>query len=84
MTEQQEKNKPVGKYKNGAIELTVWENTGKKTDGNNYSFYSYNLVRNYKDSEDNWQKSTSFKTADLPRIVSLLQKAYENDTVKQE
>lgn len=64
---------PVKKFSTGAVQVAVWENEGKE--GN--KFYSVSLDKRYKDKNNDWKSSSSFKMNDLPKAVLALQKAFE-------
>lgn len=70
---------PVKKFRAGAVQVAVWENQGKEGS----SFYTVSLDRSYKDKNDEWKKSNSLKTSDLPKAVLALQKAYEYLALKE-
>ena len=70
---------PVKKIKVGGIEAAVWENTSKE--GNKY--YTTTMERNYKDGEE-WKKTGSLRSNDLPKAILALQKAFEFSAIKEE
>ena len=72
-----EGNTPVKKFKAGAISATVWENQSQNKQGDSISYNSISFDRNYKDKDGNWQKTNSLRTADLPKAILVLNKAYE-------
>ena len=76
--ENQEKSnsQPEKKFRAGAISATIWANSGKK-DEKSYEFKTISLERSYKDKEDQWQNTKSFRVADLPKVQLVLDKAYE-------
>jgi hypothetical protein len=61
----------------GGIEVTIWRalNTG---------FATVTLQRNYKNKNNEWQKTNSLRLNDLPKAILALQKAYELLVVKEE
>jgi hypothetical protein len=67
---------PVKKIKAGGIDVAVWENDGK-----NGKYYTTTLERSYKDGEE-WKKTNSLRTSDLPKAILALQKAYEFGAIK--
>lgn len=69
-------NKPEKKFRAGGITATIWKNTLKDGD-RSFDVRSVNLERSYKDKEGNWQNTTSMRSADLPRAILVMQKAYE-------
>ncbi|MBT4871005.1 MAG: hypothetical protein HON47_05510 [Candidatus Diapherotrites archaeon] len=70
---------PVKKVKVGGIEAAVWENTSKE--GNKY--FTTSMERNYKDGEE-WKKTNSLRSTDLPKAILALQKAFEFTMLKEE
>lgn len=72
-----EGNTPLKKFKAGAISATIWENQGKNKQGDAISYNSISFDRSYKDANDEWQKTNSLRTSDLPRAILVLNKAYE-------
>lgn len=68
---QKEKNKPILKYRVGAVVTDVWEN---KTDKG--TFYTVSQQRSYKQG-DAWGQTSSLRVNDLPKAVLGLNKAYE-------
>jgi hypothetical protein len=70
--------KPIKKVVVGGIEVAVWENSSK--DGNKY--FTTTMERNYKDGEE-WKKTSSLRTNDLPKAVLALQKTYEFQALKE-
>lgn len=78
------KNGPAKKYRAGAIEVSVWKNTMKTDKGVEYDKYSASIQRSYKDKNDEWQKTASMNLNDLPKLITLLQKAFDELTVTKE
>ncbi len=70
---------PIKKFSVGGVQVAVWENQSKE--GN--QFYTVSLDRRYKDKDDEWKSSNSFKKNDLPKAVLALQKAYEFLALKE-
>lgn len=62
----------------GGIEVTIWRNTA----GN--GFATVTLQRNYKDKNDQWQKTQSLRVNDVPKAILALQKAYELLVLKED
>ncbi len=72
--------KPIKKFSAGGVQVAVWENEGKE----GKQFYSVSIDRRYKDKNDEWKSTNSFKAADLPKAVLALNKAYEYLTLKDD
>lgn len=70
--------KPIKKISVGGIEAAIWENASKE--GNKY--FTTTMERNYKDGEE-WKKTNSLRTSDLPKAILTLQKAYEFQALKE-
>lgn len=70
-----EGNQPESRVKAGGIEVTVWDNGnfGK----------SVTITKNYKDKNQDWQKTSSLKVNDIPKAVLALSKAYEKIVLKE-
>ncbi|WP_390911852.1 hypothetical protein [Pseudosulfitobacter sp. SM2401] len=64
---------PAFKFKLGLINATIWDNDG---------FYSVDLSRSYKNSEGQWQNTTSYGHADLLNIAKSAERA-ENWIARQ-
>lgn len=70
-------NKPVKKFRAGAVSVTVWKNAGKEIDGKEMSYNTISLERSYKDKEGAWKSTNSMRINDLPRAAAAINKAYE-------
>ena len=82
MSETNEKNitgnLPEKKFRAGAVCATVWKNNVTTEDGRQAEFMSISFERSYKDKKTNeWKKTNSLKTMDLPKAIVVLNKAYE-------
>ena len=64
---------PDKKFKAGGITATVWK--GVSPEGRAY--FNVQLGRSYKDKDNSWKTTSSFRESDVPKAVVLLQKAYE-------
>lgn len=76
MSEKQKSNKPLKKFAAGGVVATIWENSGKNKDGEKYTYHTVNVDRSYKDSDDEWQKTSSFRLNDLPKVELVSREAY--------
>jgi hypothetical protein len=70
-------NQPLKKFKAGAVSATIWENQNKNPKGQVVTFNSVTLERTYKDANDEWQKTSTMRSSDLPKASMVLNKAYE-------
>jgi hypothetical protein len=64
------KEKPVHKLRDGAIEVAIWRNEGEKG-----PWYSVTATRSYKQGEE-WKQSDSFGQDDLLALAKLLDLAH--------
>ena len=64
---------PEKKFKAGSVAATVWQNEGK-----NGKYAMVKLSRTYRDKENNWKETNSFREADIPKAKLVLGKAYEH------
>ena len=73
-------NKPMEKFKAGAISATVWKNEVEK-DGKTFDNFSITVERNYvedpKAETPVWKKTSSMRVQDLPKVELVCNKAYE-------
>ncbi len=75
------RQKPVvtfGPYATGSgfVEVSVWQNVHPGQNGDR-TVYSVSFHRSYKDEANEWQKSQSLFTSDIPPLILGLNKAYE-------
>lgn len=72
-----ENKKPTKKYRSGSTTLTVWTNTNEKGE-----WKTFQLERNYKNKEEKWQTTNSYRSSDLHDIILLVSEAYKDDKLK--
>ena len=70
------KKLPETKFRSGAITATIWSNETMR-DGKKAEYKSITFERSYKDKNDAWQTTNSLRTADIPKAILVLGKAYE-------
>lgn len=70
---------PVHTERAGAVKADTWEN--KSQEGQ--SFFTVSVQRSYKDKQDQWQTTTSFRINDLPKLILVLQKTYEHGVLSE-
>ncbi len=77
-------NKPINKYKSGAIEAAIWSNE-KTFNENKVEFKTVSLTRSYKKKgEDIWRsESLNLRRQDLIKAILVLQKAQEELLMQQ-
>lgn len=64
---------PDRKFRSGGITATVWKGISEK----GTSYFNIQLSKSYKDKDNNWKTTGSFKDYEVPKAMVLLQKAYE-------
>lgn len=75
--EAEAKKMPEKKFRAGSVSATIWLNKGKSKNGDDTEFRNITIERNYRDQDDDWQTTNSFRLNDLPRVALVAQKAYE-------
>ena len=75
-------NKPLAKFKAGAIVATIWANSAQGATGE-VVYNSITLDRRYQDKNGQWQSTSSMRVNDLPKAALVLQKAYEHLVIKE-
>lgn len=65
-------NSPAHKFQDGCLKVTVWRNTS--TEGRIY--YSVNISRSYKASDDTWRETESLSQDDILPVAELLRESY--------
>jgi len=68
-----QKNHPVAKHRDGALESAVWKHETDKG-----PVFNVERTRSYKDKDGNWQKTHIISERDLLKAARLDQKAYES------
>ena len=78
-------NQTKKKFRAGAISATIWLNQGQsKKTGEVVNYRTISLQRGYKDKNDQWQNTNSFRVNDLPRTALVIKQAYEYLVTKQQ
>ncbi len=68
-------DKPVAEFRDGRLKAVVWKNESE-----NGAFYSTDIVRSYKDKDDNWQDAKGgFTGSENLRVSRLLEKAHDRE-----
>jgi hypothetical protein len=65
-----EKPKPVDKFTDGRVHVSIWENSGVKG-----AFRTATFQLRYKDEHDEWHTGTSFGTSDLKHLENAAREA---------
>jgi len=71
---------PMYTERAGLVKADVWENTSSE----GKTFKTVSVQRSYKDKEDKWQTTTSFRVNDLPRLQLVLAKVYEKAVLSEQ
>ena len=66
------KNKPVSKFRDGNLGVSIWKNESK-----NGPYYTVKFTRSYKDDKGEYQDTDSFCGNDLLQVGHLATKAYD-------
>ena len=74
---QTEKQKPVHKARLGALQLAIWVNEYEADGGEQRTFHTITLERNYRDKDDTWHKTSQLRESDLGEAQALLQNAQQ-------
>lgn len=77
-------DKPAFKIRVGNVTATVWKNVNKNKEGEPFTAYNTDIIRSYLDKDENWQTTSSFGLADLPKVIAAAQEAYKFIAVKTE
>lgn len=67
-------NRPIKKWRSGAIEGCIWVNKKKLDDGSEVEFKTISLSRNFKKKDENiWRSEViNFRKSDLPKLQAVL------------
>jgi len=74
-----EKKQPKLTLRVGGVRAIVWENTNKE----NEVFNTIALERSYKDKDDKWQTTNTYRINDLPKLIAVLQEAFSKLVVTE-
>lgn len=77
-----EKKQPEKTIRVGQIVATIWKNDRKE--GQEYDTFSINIVKSYKDKEDNWKNTNNFQLNDLPKVELATNEAFRYLALKVE
>ncbi len=77
-------NMPEKKFRAGGISATIWQNSSKNPKGEETTYKTVSIDRNYKDKvSGEWKSTNSFRASDLPKLALVAQKAFEYVTFKE-
>ena len=74
----EQRSKPEKSFRSGAISVAVWKNTVKAQNSRTSLFRTVSFERRYKNADGQWQSTSQLRRDDIPRLVYLLNKAYEH------
>jgi hypothetical protein len=79
-------NKPIKKFKSGSFEVSLWENEHEK-EGKKFKVVSASLQKSWKKADsDDFERSiiSGIAMNDIPKLLMLLSKAFEDQSLKVE
>jgi len=68
--------KPEKEFRSGAVSAAIWMNE-RDVEGETVSVATIQIQKTYKDGDD-WKRTNSFTTEDLPRLVLVASEAYRH------
>jgi len=77
-------DKPAMKFKDRGLELAVWANNMKQSDGTTKVIHSFTIQKNFLDRDGNWQSNKNFNPGDLLGISELFLEAHRKINIKFE
>jgi len=75
---------PVKKFQAGGIAAAIWENSIKLKNGQQINSLSVTIDRTYKDKNDNWQHSGSFRVNDIGKVQLVIMLGLSNEIGSRE
>ena len=73
---EEKRNPPIQAFKAGPVRAAVWTRTAKNRDGTEFTTYSVQIDKTYKQGED-YKRTNNFNVQDLPRVSLVANKAFE-------
>lgn len=67
-----EKKLPEATFRSGALKATIWSNEYENKKYGKTNLYSFSLIRSYKNDENEWKETTSFRKQDVANIQALM------------
>ncbi len=74
-------NRPIQKWRIGAVEACIWSNIRELDNGTEFEFKTISLSRNYKKKdEDIWRSEVinNIRRNDVAKFIAVLNKAQEH------
>jgi hypothetical protein len=68
---------PEEKIRIGLVSATIWQNRVGREGEDERAFRSVTPARNFRNSAGEWQSSNSYTLADLPAVITVLQRALD-------
>ena len=75
-------NPPEVTFRDRDLAVKIWRNTTEKN-GEEIEYRTATFERTYKDKDDKLQSTKNLRIQDMPRAALLLQKAYEQQRIKE-
>ncbi len=72
----EQKAKPEKTFRASPVSVTIWANE-KEFGGKKSVFKTISFERTYRDKDGNFKKTSQLRSADIPKAVLILEKAYE-------
>jgi hypothetical protein len=72
-----ETQKPVARFRAGQVGCALWENE-IVVGGKRQKVVKASVDRRYQDRDGSWKSSQSFSRNEIPLVIYVLQKAFEN------
>ncbi len=82
MAQQNDKQKPEAEFRAGLISASVWRNEVQQ-DGQTIVRYSIRPQKRYRKDDGSYENSEYYFPEDLPKLILVIQKAYEFTTLKE-
>ncbi len=74
-------NYPQKTYRAGGIKATVWNNSVSNGNG---TFTTVSLERVYQDKEGAWKSTNNLRLNDLPKVATIMNRAYADLIMKEQ
>lgn len=68
---------PIMTDPNNSVSAAVWERDVKLDDGREFTAHSISCEATYRDKEEQWQKSGSFRSNQIPTLIYCLQRCFD-------
>ena len=68
---------PIMTDQNNSVSAAIWEREVKLDDGREFTAHSITCEATYRDKEENWQKSSGFRSNQVPTLMYCLQRCFD-------